>query len=158
MSRVRTLAHLGLTAAGIVLAVSWVASAVPLQTAKPAPEGKIAISDEVTAPAEPKLLHQVKPAYPADAKTEGVEGVYVIDLVIGKDGAIQDAKLAASAPTMERLQELKTTDGRFSGSEGDKRLAEAALVAVKQWRYEPILKDGKPVDFKATVTVRFKLG
>jgi BlaR1 peptidase M56/Gram-negative bacterial TonB protein C-terminal len=158
MSRVRTLAHLGLTAAAIVLAVSWVASAVPLQTAKPAPEGKIAISDEVTAPAEPKLLHQVKPAYPADAKTEGVEGVYVIDLVIGKDGAIQDAKLAASAPTMERLQELKTTDGRFSGSEGDKRLAEAALVAVKQWRYEPILKDGKPVDFKATVTVRFKLG
>jgi protein TonB len=100
----------------------------------------------------------VKPVYPADAKKEGVEGVYVIDLVIGKDGAIKDATLAASAPTMERLDQLKTKDGKFSGAEGDKRLAEAALTAVKQWKYAPIVKDGKPVDFKATVTVRFKLG
>jgi hypothetical protein len=158
MSRVRTIVHVGLTAAAIVLAVSWAASAVPLQTAKPAPEGKIAISDDVTAPAEPKLVQQVKPVYPDDAKKDGVEGVYVIDLVIGKDGAIKDATLAASAPTTERLDQLKTKDGRFSGIEGDKRLAEAALTAVKQWKYTPILKDGKPVDFKATVTVRFKLG
>ncbi len=158
MSRVRTLAHVGLTAVAIVLAVSWAASAVPLQTAKPAPEGKISISDEVRAPAEPKLVQQVKPVYPADAKKEGVEGVYVIDVTIGKDGAIQDAKVAASAPTMERLDQLKTKDGKFSGTEGDKRLAEAALAAVKQWKYQPILKNGKPVDFKATVTVRFKLG
>ena len=42
MSRFRTLAHLVLTAAALVLAVSWAASAVPLQTAKPAaPEAKI---------------------------------------------------------------------------------------------------------------------
>ncbi len=157
MSRVRTVAHVGLTAAAIVLAVSWAASAVPLQTAKPAPDAKIAISDEVEAPGEPKLVHQVRPAYPADAKKEGVEGVFVIDLVIGKDGAIQEAHMAASAPTMERLKELKGKDGSFSGTEGDKRLAEAALAAVKQWRYAPILKDGKPVDFKATVTVNFKL-
>ncbi len=158
MSRARTLAHVGLTAAAIVLAVSWAASAVPLQAAKPAPEGKVVISDDVKAPAEPKLVHQVKPVYPPDAKKEGVEGVYVIDVVIGKDGAIQDARLAVSAPTMERLGELKTKDGRYAGTEGDERLAEAALAAVKQWRYEPILMDGKPVDFRATVTVRFKLG
>ncbi len=157
MSRARTFAHVGLTAAAIVLAVSWAASAVPLQTAKPAPEGKIAISDEVKAPGEPKLVQQVKPVYPDDAKKEGVEGVYVIDVVIGKDGAIHDAKVAASAPTMERLDQLKTKDGKFSGTEGDKRLAEAALTAVRQWKYAPILKNGKPVDFKATVTVRFKL-
>jgi bla regulator protein BlaR1 len=157
MSRVRTLAHVGLTAAAIVLAVSWAASALPLQTAKPAPEGKVAISDEVKAPAEPKLVHQVKPVYPEDAKKEGVEGVYVIDLTIGKDGAIKQAQVAASAPTMERLQALKTQDGRFSGMEGDKRLAEAALAAVKQWQYAPILMKGKPAEFKATVTVRFKL-
>jgi beta-lactamase regulating signal transducer with metallopeptidase domain len=157
MSRTRTVAHVGLAAATILLAVSWTASAVPLQSAKPAPEGKVAISDDVTAPAPPKLVRQAKPVYPADAKTEGVEGAFVIDLVIGKDGTIQDAKLAASAPTIERLEQLKTKDGKFVGIEGDKRLAEAALAAVKQWQYEPILKDGKPVDFKATVTVRFKL-
>jgi protein TonB len=137
--------------------VSWTASAVPLQAAKPAREATIAISDDVKAPSEPKLVQQVKPVYPADAKKEGVEGVYVIDVVIGKDGAIQDAKVAASAPTVERLGELKTKDGKYSGIEGDKRLAEAALTAVKQWKYAPIVKDGKPVDAKATVTVRFTL-
>jgi beta-lactamase regulating signal transducer with metallopeptidase domain len=50
MSRVRTLVYVGLTAAVIVFVVSWAASAVPLQTAKPVFEGKIAISDDVTAP------------------------------------------------------------------------------------------------------------
>ena len=28
---------------------------------------------------------------------------------------------------------------------------------MKQWRYEPILMDGKPVDFEATVTINFRL-
>jgi hypothetical protein len=157
MSRVRTVVHVGLTAAAVLLAVSWVASAVPLQASKPAPEGKISISDEVTAPAAPQLVHQVKPAYPADAKKEGVEGLFVIDLVIGKDGAIKEARLAASAPTAERLKELEAKKGTAAAAEGDRRLAEAALTAVKQWQYAPILKDGKPVDFKATVTVNFKL-
>ena len=41
--------------------------------------------------------------------------------------------------------------------EGDARLAKAALEAVGQWRYEPMLKDGKPVDVEATLTVNFKL-
>jgi bla regulator protein blaR1 len=157
MSRVRTIAHVGLTAAALVLAVSWAASAVPLQTAKPAPEGKVAIADDVTAPAEPKLVHRADPAYPPDAKTEGVEGLFVLDVVIGKDGAIKEAHVVASAPTVDRLKELKARKGTPGGMEGDKRLAEAALAAVKQWQYAPILKDGKPVDFRATVTVRFKL-
>lgn len=160
MSRARTLVHVGLTAAAVVLAVSWAASAVPLQTTKPAaPEGKIAISDDVTAPAPPKLVHQTKPVYPADAKAEGVQGLFRVDVVIGKDGAIKDARVAASAPTAERLKEVELAGkkGTPAATEGDARLAAAALDAVKQWRYEPILVDGKPVDFKATVTVNFKL-
>jgi len=158
MSRLRTLAHVGLTAAAIVLAVSWAASAVPLQTTKPAaPEGKIAISDEVKAPGEPKLVYQAKPAYPEDAKKEGVQGLFLIDVVIGKDGAIQKAQVAASAPAVERLKELEAKKGTPAAIEGDARLAAAALEAVKQWRYEPILVGGKPEDFKATVTVNFRL-
>jgi bla regulator protein blaR1 len=158
MSRARTFVHVGLTAAAIVLAVSWAASAVPLQTAKPAREGHIAISDDVTAPAEPKLVHQVRPAYPADAKQEGVVGLFVIDVVVGKDGAIKEAQVVASAPTEARLKELQAKKGTPAAVEGDKRLADAAVAAVKQWKYTPILKDGKPVEFKATVTVNFNLG
>jgi len=160
MSRLRTLAHLGLTAVAIVLAVSWVASAVPLQTTKPAaPEGKIAIADDVTAPAPPKLVHQVKPVYPEDARKEGVQGLFRISVVIGKDGAIKEAQVAASAPTAERLEEveLAAKKGAPAATEGDSRLAAAALDAVRQWRYEPILVGGEPVDFKATVTVNFRL-
>jgi hypothetical protein len=158
MSRFRTLAHLLLSAAALVLAVSWAASAVPLQTAKAAaPEATIAISDSVTAPSAPKLVHQVRPAYPQEAKAEKVQGLVLIDLTIGKDGAIKDARVAASAPTAARLKELEAKKGTPAAAEGDKRLSEAALEAVKQWRYEPILKDGKPVEFKATVTVNFSL-
>jgi beta-lactamase regulating signal transducer with metallopeptidase domain len=158
MSRLRTLAHVGLTAIALVLAVSLAASAVPLQTTKPAPPAaKIAISDEVKAPAELKLVHQVKPVYPQDAAKESVQGLFVIDVVIGKDGAIKEAHVAASAPTVERLKELQPKKGEPAAIEGDVRLAAAALDAVKQWRYEPILVGGKPADFKATVTVNFKL-
>ena len=81
----------------------------------------------------------------------------MIDVVIGKDGTIKDARIVASAPTAERLKELEAKKGTPAATEGDARLAEAALAAVKQWQYEPILKDGKPVEFKATVTVNFKL-
>jgi beta-lactamase regulating signal transducer with metallopeptidase domain len=158
MSRFRTLAHLVLSASALVLAVSWAASAVPLQTAKAAaPEAEIVISDSVTAPSAPKLVHQVGPAYPPDARAEKVQGLVLIDLTIGKDGAIKDARVAASAPTETRLKELEAKRGTPAATEGDGRLAEAALAAVKQWRYEPILKDGKPVEFKATVTINFKL-
>jgi protein TonB len=115
------------------------------------------MSDTVKAPGEPKLLHQVKPVYPADARKEGVQGLFVIDVVIGKDGAIKEAQVTASAPTVERLKELQPTQGVPAATEGDARLAAAALDAVRQWRYEPILVGGKPVEFKATVTVNFKL-
>ncbi len=159
MSRLRTLAHVGLTAAAIVLAVSLAASAVPLQSAKPAaPDAaKIAIEDKVTAPGEPKLIRQVRPVYPPEAKAEKVQGLILIDLVIGKDGAIKEAQVVASAPTPERLKELEPKKGTPAATEGDRRLAEAALAAVKQWQYAPILKDGRLVEFKATVTVNFKL-
>jgi hypothetical protein len=162
MSRFRTLTHLVLTAAALVLAVSWAASAVPLQSAKPAPPAaNIAISDEVKAPGEPKLVHKVDPVYPADAKKEGVQGLFVINVTIGKDGAIKDAKVAASAPTAQRLSDIKAAKGPAKWTpadvEGDARLAKAALEAVKQWRYEPMLVNGKPADFEASVTVNFKL-
>jgi D-alanyl-D-alanine endopeptidase (penicillin-binding protein 7) len=160
MSRLRTLAHVALTAAAIVLAVSWAASAVPLQTTKPAAaQPGIEISDQVKAPAEPKLLHQVKPVYPEEAKKEGIQGLFHVDVTIGKDGAIKDARVAASAPTAERLKEIELAvkKGAPPATEGDARLAAAALDAVRQWRYAPILVGGKPEEFKATVTINFRL-
>ena len=159
MSRVRTVAHVGLTAAAIVLAVSWAASAVPLQSAKPAaPAAKIAIADKVTAPGEPKLVHQVKPAYPEDAKKEGVEGLFVIDVVIGKDGAIKEAHVAASAPTARATEGAGAEEGhsgRDRGRQATRRGGPRPPSSSGSTRRSS--RSGKPVEFKATVTVNFKL-
>lgn len=156
MSRTRTCVHVALTAAAVLLAVSWAASALPLQ-APAAKEAGVAVADKVAAPGEPKLIRKVNPAYPAEAKAESVEGIYRIHVVIGKDGAIKDATVIASAPTPERLKALDAQTGAATAIEGDPRLAEAALAAVRQWQYEPVLKDGRPVEVKATVHFRFKL-
>ena len=104
----------------------------------------------------------MNPRYPAEAKKDQGRGrVRLGQSSIGKDGAITDTRVVGSAPTPERLEQLGLKDpakwGSTAALEGDSRLADAAIDAVRQWRYEPILKDGKPVEFKATVTVRFKL-
>jgi hypothetical protein len=163
MSRVRATAHVAAAALAVLLAVSLSASALPLQSAATpksaakAPEGKVSVADDVTAPSEPKIVKKVNPAYPAEAKAEKVEGVYVIEVVIGKDGAIHDAKVVASMPGSTKPEGLEAKRGTPGAITGDPRLAQAALDAVRQWTYEPILKGGKPVEAKATVTVVFKL-
>ena len=77
--------------------------------------------------------------------------------MIGRDGAIHDARVVASAPTLERLKANAAAKGTPAAIEGDARLGEAAIAAVGQWRYAPIVREGKPVEAKATVTVRFKI-
>jgi outer membrane biosynthesis protein TonB len=81
----------------------------------------------------------------------------VIELSIGKDGLVRDARVVASAPDKERLEDAIARKGSPEATQGDARLAAAALDAVRGWSYEPVLKDGRPVDFKATVTVNFRL-
>jgi len=154
MSRVRTLAHLSLTTTALVFAASWAVSAAPLQSASavaPGSEGKTAI-------VEPKVLHKPNPVYPSAAKADKVEGVFRIDVLLGRGGGIREATVVRSAPTLERLEELEARAGASASvQEGDPRLAAAALEAVKQWRYEPMLKDGRPVEARLTLTIRFRL-
>ncbi len=159
MSPARTTAHLALTAGALVLATAWVASALPLQAAQTAEpsQAKVSLKDEVTGPAEPKLVHRVNPAYPAEAKAEKVEGIFQIEARIGKAGAIEAAQVVASAPTPDRLKQVAANKGTPAALEGDGRLAEAALAAVRQWRYAPVVKDGRAVEAKITITVAFKL-
>ncbi len=166
MSRVRVLAHISLTAGALVLATGWAVAAAPLQTATALGPATAATPlsgslpmEAKAATTEPKLLHKLNPVYPPDAKADKVEGVFVIGVVVGKDGAIREARVATSAPTLERLGELQSRAGGTSTSsqEGDARLAAAALDAVRQWRYEPTIKDGQAVDVKMTLTIRFRL-
>ncbi len=86
---------------------------------------------------EPVLVTKVNPSYPADAKKDRVQGEVVIDITIGTDGSVLGAKEKKSV---------------------DPRLTEAAITAIKQWKFKPAMnKSGKPVEVVASVTVNFKL-
>jgi len=84
---------------------------------------------------EPKLLTNVLPQYPALAKQAHTEGDVSIQIVVDKAGNVSDAHVV-SGPSV---------------------LREAALSAVRRWKYEPSLLDGQPTSVQMLVTVRFRL-
>jgi protein TonB len=84
---------------------------------------------------EPRRVFSVAPVYPAIARQARVQGTVVIQAVIGADGAVRDAQVQNSMPLLDQ----------------------AALDAVRQWRYEPTQLNGVPVAVIMTVSVRFTL-
>lgn len=84
----------------------------------------------------PRLLREVKPDYPEDARRRSVEGDVVMEIVVRRDGSVGDVRV---------LQSL--------GAGLDQR----AIDAVKQWRFDPARRQGSPVDVLVEVSVEFKL-
>jgi protein TonB len=84
---------------------------------------------------EPRRTHYVAPEYPAIARTARVEGTVIIEATIGRDGQVRDAVVLRSIAMLDQ----------------------AALAAVRQWRYTPTLLNGVPVDVLLTITVHFSL-
>ncbi len=82
-----------------------------------------------------KLIHFVHPAYPEAAKRAGIEGPVRLNVVIGKDGTVEGLKVLS----------------------GDAALTDVAVEAVRQWRYQPTLVNGKAVSVITSVTVDFRL-
>ena len=85
------------------------------------------------APMEP--IYQVPPEYPSAARANHVEGVVVLRALIDKEGKVK---------TLELIQ-------------GDPRLVDAAMAAVKQWRYKPATIGGSPAEADTNVSVVFQL-
>jgi TonB family protein len=85
--------------------------------------------------APPLLVARVAPEYPAAAKAARVEGIVIVGMVIGRDGAIREAWIERSIPLLD----------------------EAALAAVRQWKYQPTLLNGEPWEVRMTATVNFTL-
>jgi TonB family protein len=95
-------------------------------------------SPAVPVEERPKLVKMVKPVYPEEAAKQGIEGTVRIEATIDDKGNIAAARVLPA----ENLQPL---------------LAEAALTSVKQWKYEPYLKNGKALSITFIVTLSFKL-
>lgn len=83
----------------------------------------------------PTKIVDVKPVYPPEAQAARVQGVVIIEATIGTDGTVQDAKVLRSIPLLD----------------------DAAVAAVKQWRFTQTLVNGQPVPVIMTVTVNFSL-
>jgi len=105
----------------------------PPATPAPVPQ-RVRVGGKVQAT---KLLRQVKPEYPASAQQQGIEGSIVMRAVIGVDGGLLGLSVINTA--------------------ADPVLAKAAADAVSQWRYQPTLLNGMPVEVVTTITVNFRL-
>ena len=104
----------------------------PLRASKPTPPQRIRQGGWVIAA---KLIFQPRPEYPQLARLARVEGDVEFEAVISKDGTIEDLKVLKGHPL----------------------LVKAALEAVRQWRYQPTLLNGEPVEVITEITVNFKL-
>jgi TonB family protein len=82
----------------------------------------------------PRLSHRVPPLYPEAAKKAGIEGTVVLSVTLDDKGAIIRARVIKSIPELDQ----------------------AALDAVRQWKYEPMLVNGTPRPIVFTVSVEFK--
>jgi protein TonB len=83
----------------------------------------------------PMKVHHVSPAYPFDAQQARVQGVVIIEARIERDGSVSATKVLKSIPMLD----------------------DAAVDAVRQWRFEPTLLNGQPVPVLMTTTVNFAL-
>lgn len=92
----------------------------------------LALDTGVTVRA-PRLISETKPVYPVTAQQAGADGNVVVRIVIDKAGNVVDARAVA----------------------GPEILLGAALDAVRQWRYEPSMLNGRPVPVQMQVTIPF---
>jgi len=83
----------------------------------------------------PKLVKRVEPLYPEEAKKAGIDGIVILEVTTDKEGLVQDVKVLRSIPALD----------------------DAAIEAIKQWVYEPMLIDGEPYGIVFTVTCNFEL-
>jgi periplasmic protein TonB len=108
-------------------------SAPPLPAAvPPRPQEPLRPGGVIKYPAK---VHHVPPVYPRLAQDARVEGLVILEAVIGVDGRVQDVKVLRSKPLLDQ----------------------AAIDAVRHWRFTPTLLNGVPVPVVLTVTVNFEL-
>lgn len=117
----------------IVMVTGHKAAESGLATPKQSTPARIRVGGDVEAA---KIVFQPQPVYPASAEKQGIQGTAVMQAVIGKDG-----NLLSLTP--------------LSGP--DHALIQAAINAVRQWRYKPTLLNGVPVEVATTIEVEFQL-
>src|ERR1700722_578396 len=82
-----------------------------------------------------QLVNLVEPVYPSDAEKDHIEGAVKLHATIGVDGSIKDLQPLSGPPS----------------------LFPAALTAVRQWRYNPTMLNGQPIETQEDISLVFRL-
>lgn len=98
----------------------------------PPPAAPVRIGGAISAP---RLIHRVAPVYPTLAVAAHIQGIVILEATVDTTGTVTDARVLRSHSVLE----------------------EAAIDAVRQWRYEPLRLNGTATPFVLTVTVSFSL-
>lgn len=140
---VKRMQRFGIAAACTVMALATCATALALRVDVGPRANAVAAKGESGAPENPKVdvttmksVNKTAPVYPAEAKAnkDTVGGPVVLAVTIGKDGSVESIHL---------LKSLRKDYDR------------SALDAVKTWRWEPYLLNGRPTEVDTTVTVTY---
>ena len=84
-----------------------------------------------------KRVREVPPVYPRDAERQKLSGWVDVEFTVAPDGSTQDLVVR--------------------GAEPQRTFDQAAIDAVKRWRFEPIMRDGTAVAQRAALRIRFEL-
>lgn len=98
----------------------------------PARVAPVRVGGDISAP---RLIHRVDPEYPPIAVSAQIEGMVILEATVDGTGAVRETRVLRSHGVLDS----------------------AAIDAVREWRYEPLLLNGKPTPFVLTVTVSFSL-
>jgi len=102
----------------------------PPPPAAPAP---VRIGGQIQPPA---LVRRVEPTYPPMAVSAHLQGMVILEAIVDAEGTVTDVKVLRSvSPLLDR----------------------EALAAVRQWRYSPVVLNGRPVPFVLSVSLSFSL-
>jgi protein TonB len=98
----------------------------------PKPTGPVRVGGQITTPA---LVKRVEPTYPPVAVAAKLTGTVILEVIVDEQGGVRDVTVLRSVGALDR----------------------AAIEAVKQWQYTPLVLNGIPTPFVVTVTLNFSL-
>ena len=105
----------------------------PPPPAPPPPRAPVRVGGQIQAPA---LVTKVDPIYPEVAVSARIRGVVILEANVDRDGHVVDVKVLRTASRL---------------------LDHAAITAVRQWQYRPLVLNGSPEPFVLTVVLTFNL-
>ena len=114
----------------MVVLLLFAGIALSQQSAPPESTPRVRVGSEFV---QPRMIREVQPEYPELARQRHIHGMVIVEIHVNRVGRVTDARVVSGHPL----------------------LREAALIAVRQWVYEPFKFVGEPVEAVTTAAISF---